>query len=191
MSRQGSTDPGARLATLLEPAVSACDLVLETVTVTPAGKRRVVRVVVDLPAEQTGSLDLDKVAEVSRAISDVLDTAEPLGQNPYVLEVSSPGVDRPLTEQRHWMRARGRLVRTKVPGENGPVTVTGRITAADSDGVTLLVEEDERRVPWADLGTGRVQVEFSRPDDPDDGLADLDGDEDVDGADQDEREEEA
>ena len=165
MSRDGSTDPGTRLTALLEPAVAACDLVLENVTVTPAGRRRVVHVTVDLPATETGGLDLDKVAEVTRAISTLLDEKEPLGQAPYVLEVSSPGVDRPLTEQRHWMRARGRLVRTTVPGPDGPVTVTGRVQAAGDAGVTLLVDDTGQMVPWADLGTGRVQVEFSRPDD--------------------------
>ena len=174
MSRDGSTDPGTRLTALLEPAVEACDLVLENVTVTPAGKRRVVRVTVDLQADSTGNLDLDQVAEVSRAISAVLDEKEPLGQAPYVLEVSSPGVDRPLTEQRHWMRARGRLVRTTVPGDEKPRKVTGRVQAADDTGVTLLVDETELTVPWAELGTGRVQVEFSRPDEDDD--SDIDSD---------------
>lgn len=179
MSRDGSTDPGTRLTALLEPAVEACDLVLEEVTVTPAGRRRVVRVTVDLPATRTGNVDLDQVAQVSRAISAVLDEREPLGQAPYVLEVSSPGVDRPLTELRHWLRARGRLVRTTIPGAQGPATVTGRVQAADDTGVTLLVDDTEHTVPWADLGTGRVQVEFSRPDGEDGQELDRDEDEEA------------
>ena len=76
----------------------------------------------------------------------------------YVLEVSSPGVDRPLTEPRHWRRNVGRLVTiTRREGE----PVTGRLTAADDDGVTL---DDETPYAYADLVRGSVQVEFARKD---------------------------
>ena len=67
------------------------------------------RVVVDLPETEVGSVDLDRVAEVSRAVGDSLDTSDALGPGPYALEVTTPGVDRPLTERRHWLRARTRL----------------------------------------------------------------------------------
>ena len=79
-------------------------------------------------------VSLDEAADVSRDVSALLDASNALGDVPYTLEVSSPGVDRPLTEPRHWRRARGRLVRVKVTGE-GPVE--GRVLAADADGVTL------------------------------------------------------
>ena len=79
-------------------------------------------------------VSLDDAADVSRDVSALLDAGNALGDVPYTLEVSSPGVDRPLTEPRHWRRARGRLVRVKVTGE-GPVE--GRVLAADADGVTL------------------------------------------------------
>ena len=113
-----STQPsGADAVTsLLDPVVTAAGLVLEGVIITPAGKRRVVRVVVDLPEDRTGSLDLDAVAEVSRSVSDALDGSDVLGGSPYVLEVGTPGVDRPLTERRHWSRARGRLVTVRGRG---------------------------------------------------------------------------
>ncbi len=147
---------------LLAPLVAAAGLVLESVVVTPAGKRRVVRVVVDLPAERTDSLDLDAVAEISRAVSQALDDSEPagpLGGAPYVLEVTTPGVDRPLTEHRHWARARGRLVRTTIGAE----PATGRVLSVDAAGVLLQDGEQERTVSWPDLGSGHVQVEFKRP----------------------------
>jgi ribosome maturation factor RimP len=179
-----------RVRALLQPAVEAAGLVLEDLSVTPAGRRRVVRVVVDLPADATGGLDLDRVAEVSRTVSAALDADDEaprpvLGGQPYVLEVTSPGVDRPLTERRHWARARGRLVTVPVadgPGQSGPEqagagqggagqtgpgaggTVTGRVTGVDDDGVVLDVDGSERRVGWDALGRGRVQVELSRPD---------------------------
>lgn len=173
--------PGARsggatdeMASLLRPVVEASGLVLEDVTVTPAGKRRVVRVVVDLPDDAVGGVDLDAVADVSRAVSDALDATDLLGGAPYVLEVGTPGVDRPLTERRHWSRARTRLVAVQVAGAE----VTGRVAEVGDDGVVLEVDGAPRTVGWDELGTGRVQVEFSRKgqdDAQDDG--DDDGDE--------------
>src|SRR6201986_2050646 len=102
-----------KLAGLIEPAVTAAGMDLESVRMTVAGKRRLLRIVVD--SDHGGSLD--DAADVSRDISAVLDAGNVLGEVPYTLEVSSPGVDRPLTEPRHWRRARGRLVRVKVTGE--------------------------------------------------------------------------
>lgn len=136
---------------VLEPVVTAAGYDLEDVKVTAAGRRSVVRVVVD----RDGGVDLDAVAEVSRAVSDALDAADSLGSSPYVLEVTSPGVDRPLTLPRHWRRNIGRLV---LAGER-----TGRIVAADDHGVTLDIAGEQQVVGYPELGTGQVQVEFSRP----------------------------
>jgi ribosome maturation factor RimP len=97
-------------------------------------------------------------------VSDALDADAENPASPralaaaYVLEVSSPGVDRPLTEQRHWRRAVGRLVTVDL--DDRPLT--GRITATDDAGVTLDVDGAIRTLPWASLGRGKVQVEFSR-----------------------------
>lgn len=147
------------VTSLLAPVVQRAGLVLEDVTITPAGKRRVVRVVVDLPEDRTGSLDLDAVAEVSRSVSEALDSCDVLGGAPYVLEVGTPGVDRPLTERRHWSRARTRLV--EVPVDGAPLT--GRVLAVGDGGVGLEVDGVRRTLAWEQLGTGRVQVEFRRP----------------------------
>src|ERR1700728_1766672 len=111
-----------KLAGLIEPAVTAAGMDLEAVRMTVAGRRRLLRVVVD----SDHGVSLDDAADVSREISAVLDAGNVLGDVPYTLEVSSPGVDRPLTEPRHWRRARGRLVRVEVTGE-GPVE--GRVVA--------------------------------------------------------------
>jgi ribosome maturation factor RimP len=144
-----------KLAGLFKPVVSASGLDLESVRVSVAGRRRVLRVVVD----SDHGVSLDDAADVSRELSALLDASDLLGDVPYTLEVSSPGVDRPLTEPRHWRRARGRLVRVKVAGE-GPVE--GRVLAADADGVTLGLAGGERRFPYVDMGAGSVQVEFGR-----------------------------
>jgi ribosome maturation factor RimP len=165
------TDPAAaRLAGWIAPVVEGAGYDLEELVVTPAGRRSVVRVVIDRDAGVT----LDDIAEVSRAVSDVLDTNDDgMGRTPYVLEVTSPGVDRPLTEPRHWRRNTGRLVAVAVGPAGATEQVTGRITAVDDAGVTLTVEAHgkpgakkraptPRSVPWTELGDGRVQVEFAR-----------------------------
>jgi ribosome maturation factor RimP len=151
-----------RVLALLEPVVSGAGYDLEDLTVSAAGKRSVVRVLVD----KDGGVTLDDVADVSRLVSQALDAADEqdpslLGAS-YVLEVSSPGVDRPLTEPRHWRRNVGRLVSATL---RDGATVDGRITAADDAGVTL---DDERVLPWAEVARGLVQVEFNRKDDVED-----------------------
>ncbi|MEZ0072356.1 ribosome maturation factor RimP [Planotetraspora sp. GP83] len=152
-----------RLVELLGPVVDAEGLDLEDVTITPAGKRRLVRVVVD----RDGGVSLDDVADVSQSISKELDNTDVLGGSPYVLEVSSPGVDRPLTEPRHWRRAKGRLVKAEL---RDGTSAEGRVTGADESGVEL---DGSRRLALAELLRGRVQVEFNRADgDLEDGLED-------------------
>lgn len=173
-----SPDPAvARLTGWIEPVVGAAGYELEDLVVTPAGRRSVVRVVVD----RDEGVSLDDIAEVSRAVSAVLDDKDgDLGRAPYVLEVTSPGVDRPLTEPRHWRRNTGRLVTVAVGPEGAGEQLTGRVTAVDDAGVTLAVEPQgkpgakkrpptPRAVPWSQLGAGRVQVEFGRHEDHDDG----------------------
>ena len=144
-----------RVRDAVEPAVAAAGFDLEDVEVVAAGRRSVVRVVVD----HDGGVDLDAVAEVSRIVSDALDASDATGATPYTLEVTSPGVDRPLTEARHWRRAIGRLVAVPVRDAG---TVTGRVCAADDGSVTFDVDGAERVLALDALGPGRVQVEFNR-----------------------------
>ncbi|MDT0330694.1 ribosome maturation factor RimP [Nocardiopsis lambiniae] len=150
-----------RIAELLEPVLAAAGLDLDAVELTPAGKRRVLRVVVD---SDTG-VDLDTVGEVSQEINAILDDAsDVMGELPYVLEVTSPGVDRPLTLPRHWRRSRGRLVQVALADGD---QVTGRVTDADDEGITLDVEGRPRAYTHAEIGKGKVQVEFRRAADTD------------------------
>ena len=144
-----------RLAELIEPVTAAAGLDLESVRMSVAGKRRLLRIVVD----GDHGVSLDDAADVSREISAMLDEADALGEVPYTLEVSSPGVDRPLTEPRHWRRGVGRLVKVKVAGEPA---VEGRILAADANGVTLELAKGERRFELGELGAGAIQIEFGR-----------------------------
>ncbi len=153
------TASAARLVELVHPVVDAAGCDLEDLCVTAAGRRSVVRILVD----RDGGVTLDDVALVSRALGEALDAAdetEPglLGPS-YVLEVSSPGVDRPLTAPRHWRRNAGRLVAATLHDGTG---VTGRVGATDSAGCTLDVDGAPRRLAFAEVARGVVQVEFSR-----------------------------
>jgi ribosome maturation factor RimP len=161
---------------LADEAARGAGLVLEDVAVQAAGRRRVVRVVVDLPDDAVGGVPMDAVATVSQSLSQRLDETDAMGGSAYTLEVSSPGVDRPLTERRHWARARGRLVRVAL--RNGG-TRTGRLEAVEDGGVVV----DGELLAWPDVARGKVEVEFSRAGVADDGVDD--------GADEDEDGEEA
>jgi ribosome maturation factor RimP len=147
----------SRILALVEPVVNAAGYDLEDVAVNQAGRRTVVRVVVDAD----GGITLDDIAAVSREVSAALDGSgsTSFGAGPYTLEVTSPGVDRPLTEPRHWRRNVGRLVTVRV----GERSTTARIVAADDAGVRLADDAGIRSAGYGELGPGRVQVEFDRP----------------------------
>jgi ribosome maturation factor RimP len=146
---------GSRISDALRDRLSALGLDLEAVELTPAGKRRVLRVAVD----RDGGVTLDDIADATRAVSGVLDDSDLMGETAYTLEVTSRGVDRPLTEPRHWRRNRDRLV--KVSLLDG-TSMTGRVTTSDDAGVTLDVSGAERHLPYAEVGKALVQVEFNR-----------------------------
>ena len=149
---RGSVDR-ERVVAVLATVVTGAHLDLEDVEVRSAGRRRIVRVLVD--AEH--GVSLDEVAAVSREVSQALDDSDVLGEQPYTLEVSSPGVDRPLTLPRHWRRNTGRLVQVTLRAD---APVTGRISAVDEGGVDLDLEPGTRRVAFEQVARAIVQVEF-------------------------------
>ncbi|GAA3480608.1 MULTISPECIES: ribosome maturation factor RimP [Streptomyces] len=158
-----STTQSERLRGLLEPLVSAKQLDLEEIEVSRAGRRRVLRIVVD----SDEGVELDACAELSRAISEKLDETDAMGEDEYVLEVSSPGADRPLTEHRHYVRATGRLAKLQLH-EGGELVA--RIIAVDDEGLDLEVpgvkgrKPTSRRVPFDGIAKARVEIEFNRKD---------------------------
>lgn len=136
---------------LIEPLVLKAGLVLEEVQVQTPGKHRFVTVIVD---SETG-LNLDQVTDASRLVGQAMDGATFMGDAPYTLEVTSPGVDRPLTAPRHWRKNVDRLVKIiKLDGE----ICKGRIASATEDEVTL----DCCKVAFADIKRATIEVEFNR-----------------------------
>ena len=146
----------AQVQEVIEPAVRAAGCDLEDVEVRAAGRRQLVRVLIDAD----GGITLDQVAEVSRAVSVALDEADArLGFGAYVLEVSSPGVDRPLTLPRHFRRAHGRLLNvTRTDGQ----IVTGRVVDYTDDAISLQTSAGEVELSFADIASAKVQVEFNQ-----------------------------
>lgn len=128
---------------------------LEAVDVTPAGKRRVLRIAVD----RDGGVTLDDVADATREVDRALEASGVMGELPYTLEVTSRGVDRPLTLPRHWRRNQDRLVKVALV-EGGEVT--GRILAATEASATLDVDGDRHDLAYADVRSALVQIEFNR-----------------------------
>jgi ribosome maturation factor RimP len=144
-----------RITAAVSDPLGALGFDLEAVELTPAGKRRMLRLAVD----RDGGVTLDDIAEVTRLVSQAIDDADAMGEAPYTLEVTSRGVDRPLTMPRHWRRNRDRLVKvTTTEGE----TLTGRIGASDDERVSLDLSGQQREIAYAEVVKALVQVEFNR-----------------------------
>jgi ribosome maturation factor RimP len=151
-----------QISELVTPAVSDLGFYLEDVHVATPGSHRIVTCIVDGDA----SLNLDQVTRVSRVISELLDEAPFMGETPFTLEVTSPGVDRPLTQPRHFAKNVDRLLKViKLDGSE----VTGRILSNTDEDVTLTVtvkkETIEEVITLADIKRAVVEIEFNRKDD--------------------------
>jgi ribosome maturation factor RimP len=156
MSVPSTPDITDRLAGLLAAPIEALGLDLEAVDLTRAGKRSVLRVAVD----RDGGVDLDDIAAATAEVSRLLDESDLMGSGSFTLEVSSPGVDRPLTLPRHWRRNVSRLVKVTL-ADGGELT--GRIVASDDTGADIDVDGTVHRVELADVAKARIQIEFTRP----------------------------
>ena len=159
----------SQLVEVIEPVLARHDLELDALDIVPAGRRTVLRVTVDGDGPHGRGPTLDDIAVASRDLSEALDASTATGAAPYTLEVSSRGVNRPLSLPRHWRRNTGRLVKVTT----GDRTFLGRVVAADEDGVDLAVESEAAgpaspdvdpptRWAYAAITKARVQVELKR-----------------------------
>ncbi len=155
-----SSPPRGEVAAQLEPvvaeAVTAAGFDLEELDVQQAGRRRLVKVVVDAD----DGVGLDDIADASRAVSEVLDAHEHVLAGSYTLEVTSPGVERPLTRPRHWRRARNRLVKVRLT-DGSELAV--RVGEAEDDEVAVLAGGEVRRLAYREVERAVVEVEFQQP----------------------------
>lgn len=160
-------DLARRLEPAVAEAVTAVGFELEGLDVQQAGRRKLVRIVVDAD----DGVGLDEVAEISHSVSATLDEYDHVLAGPYTLEVTSPGLDRPLTMPRHWRRAKYRRVRVT---PNQGAEFVGRVGHAGQTAARMLVGSSIRDVPYADVASATIEVEFKQP--PSDELKELDAD---------------
>lgn len=149
----------SQLPGVLTPILAQFDLELEAVEVIPAGKRQLLRVVVDGDGATGTGPQLDDLAEASKALSAALDSSDAVGNSAYTLEVTTRGIGRPLERPAHWRRNRGRLVRVTT-GDG--TTVTGRISGSDEETAQLDVDGRPQTVVLADVDKALIQVELNR-----------------------------
>ncbi|MEY3710237.1 MAG: hypothetical protein RLZZ99_58 [Actinomycetota bacterium] len=146
----------ANLTELLTPAIKTLGFVLEEIKVTPVGKRRIIAVIVD---QEDKNPNLDEVTVVSREVSNILDNYSQLGDQPFTLEVTTPGVDRPLILPRHWQKNLGRLVKVvKIDGQ----TVSGRISSVSDVSAAIEVAGKSVEVLFGDVKRAQIEIEFNR-----------------------------
>ena len=144
------------LTELLTPAINSLGFVLEEVKVTPVGKRRIIAVIVD---QELKNPNLDEVTVVSREISNILDNYSQLGDQPFTLEVTTPGVERPLTLPRHWQKNIGRLVKiVLVDGQ----TRVGRIQSVSNHSAVIEDSGKTYELELSEIKRAQIEIEFNR-----------------------------
>lgn len=150
-----------QISEFISPALHKAGYFLEDVNLVSPGQHRIVTVIVD----GASALNLDQVTVASKLVSELLDDAPFMGETPFTLEVTSPGIDRPLTLPRHFAKNADRLLKvTKTDGE----VVTGRILANTEVDITLTVTEKkdvkEVTIALVDIKRAQVEIEFNRKD---------------------------
>ncbi len=136
---------------VITPAIESLGFYVEDITITSAGKRSMLTVIVDGDTH----LSLDQVTVATKAISEIVENLPTLGNNPFTLEVTSPGLDRPLTKPRHWRKNQDRLI--KIVLTNGK-EIKGRIKDSTENAVTV----DEQTINFADIKRATLEVEFKK-----------------------------
>jgi ribosome maturation factor RimP len=140
-----------QVAAAITPAIESLGFYVEDIAITSAGKRSMLTVIVDGDTH----LSLDQVTVATKAISEIVENLPTLGNNPFTLEVTSPGLDRPLTKPRHWQKNKDRLI--KIILNNGK-EITGRIKDSTQSAVTV----DEQIINFADMKRATLEIEFKQ-----------------------------
>ena len=136
---------------VITPAIESLGFYIEDITITAAGKRSMLTVIVDGDTH----LSLDQVTVATKAISEIVENLPTLGNNPFTLEVTSPGLDRPLTKPRHWRKNQDRLIKIIL---NDGKEINGRIKDSTESSVTV----DEKSINFADIKRATLEIEFKK-----------------------------
>ena len=140
-----------QVAAVITPAIQALGFYVEDISITAAGRRSMLTVIVDGDTH----LSLDQVTVATKAISEIVENLPTLGNNPFTLEVTSPGLDRPLTKPRHWRKNKDRLIKIVL---NDGKEILGRIKDSTEADVTV----DEQNVKFADIKRATLEIEFKQ-----------------------------
>ena len=140
-----------QVAAVITPAIQALGFYVEDISITSAGRRSMLTVIVDGDT----NLSLDQVTVATKAISEIVENLPTLGNNPFTLEVTSPGLDRPLTKPRHWRKNKDRLIKIVL---NDGKEITGRIKESTDDEVIV----DEQKVAFVDIKRATLEIEFKQ-----------------------------
>lgn len=136
---------------VITPAIESLGFYIEDITITSAGKRSMLTVIVDGDTH----LSLDQVTVATKAISEIVENLPTLGNNPFTLEVTSPGLDRPLTKPRHWRKNKDRLIKIIL---NDGKEINGRIKESTENSVSV----DEQVINFADIKRATLEIEFKK-----------------------------
>ena len=139
------------IAAAITPTIESLGFYLEDLNITSAGRRSMLTVIVDGDTHLT----LDQVTSVTKAIGEIVENIQSLGQTPFTLEVTSPGIDRPLTKPRHWKKNIDRLVKVVLQDTS---EVKGRIKDSNQETVTL----DDKLIKFAEVKRATLEVEFKQ-----------------------------
>lgn len=139
------------IAAAITPTIESLGFYLEDLNITSAGRRSMLTVIVDGDTHLT----LDQVTSVTKAIGEIVENIQNLGQTPFTLEVTSPGIDRPLTKPRHWRKNIDRLVKVVLQDAS---EVNGRIKDSNQEGVKI----DEQLIKFSDIKRATLEVEFKQ-----------------------------
>jgi ribosome maturation factor RimP len=137
------------ISAAITPALEALGFYLEDVTIISAGRRSMLTIIVDGDTH----LSLDQVTSATKAIGEIVESIQSLGETPFTLEVTSPGLDRPLTKVRHWQKNLNRLV--KVVLLDG-LEIKGRIKDVNEVSATV----DEKNISYSDIKRATLEIEF-------------------------------
>ena len=140
-----------QVAAVITPAIQALGFYVEDISITSAGRRSMLTVIVDGDTH----LSLDQVTVATKAISEIVENLPTLGNNPFTLEVTSPGLDRPLTKPRHWRKNKDRLIKIVL---NDGKEITGRINDSTDDEVIV----DEQKIAFVDIKRATLEIEFKQ-----------------------------
>ena len=139
------------ISAVITPAIEALGFYLEDLTITSAGRRSMLTVIVDSDTH----LSLDQVTAATKAITEIVEGIQSLGQTPFTLEVTSPGIDRPLSKPRHWHKNIDRLVKVVLLDGN---VITGRIKSSNQEGA----EVDDKSIVFSRIKRATLEVEFKQ-----------------------------